>query len=169
MVNYRRLVSLALLLTATAAAPACDEKEHKLVYDQRQNGTENYRLNIDGVVIAVAPAESFLSALSDIDISDLIDLESLEEELKPKPPTSSSPSALDPPKPEKPEVPLDASLQPVKPAEVKPEEKPLDAKPAKPEEPEAPTKIDDVSLEPAANPKHQKKSAHLKRQESTQR
>lgn len=167
MVNYRRVVcEVALLLcvlAVTAAAPACDDKDHKLVYDQRQNGTENYRLNIDGVVIAVAPAESFLSALSDIDFSDLIDLESLEQELKPKPPASSISEDLLVPKPEEKPV-LDA--KPEEPAVAKPDEKPSEAKPDKPE---APTKIDDVSVEPVANLKGHKKSAQLKRQETTQR
>ncbi|XP_015175284.1 PREDICTED: uncharacterized protein LOC107065806 [Polistes dominula] len=31
-------------------------------YDQRQNGTENYRVHIDGVVIVVAPVEALLMA-----------------------------------------------------------------------------------------------------------
>lgn len=118
MVNYKRIVETVLLLTLlglAAAAPAadCPDRHH---YDQRQNGTENYRLNIDGVVIAVAPAESLLAAASEIDFGDLLtDLEDFESPSKP---------------------PSD-----VKPQDQKPEEKPQDGKPdpAKPD-------LSDVSL-----------------------
>lgn len=93
MVNYKRVVCevallLALLSLASAApapapAPDCDHAH----YDQRQNGTENYRLNIDGVVIAVAPADTLLEAASDL--SDYFDQSSLELLLKPSPEQSS--------------------------------------------------------------------------------
>ncbi|CAH4037212.1 unnamed protein product [Pieris brassicae] len=91
MVNYKRIVcEVAVLFTllglvAAAPTPDCDKSEKH--FDQRQNGTENYRLNIDGVVIAVAPAESFLAAASDIDLSDLLDIEDFNELQKPKPPS----------------------------------------------------------------------------------
>lgn len=94
MVNYKRVVCevallLALLSLASAApapapAPDCDHVH----YDQRQNGTENYRLNIDGVVIAVAPADTLLEAASDL--SDYFDQSNLELLLKPSPEQSSA-------------------------------------------------------------------------------
>ena len=31
-------------------------------YDQRQNGTENYRIHVDGLILVVAPAEALLLA-----------------------------------------------------------------------------------------------------------
>ncbi|XP_032513754.2 uncharacterized protein LOC116767517 [Danaus plexippus] len=85
MVNYKRVVcevaAVLLIVAAACAAPApapdCEEKK----IDQRQNGTENYRLNIDGVLIAVAPAESFLSASSYL--GDLLDMAELDDYLKP--------------------------------------------------------------------------------------
>ncbi|GBP27989.1 hypothetical protein EVAR_83620_1 [Eumeta japonica] len=92
MANYKRIVCEAavvwalLALHAATAAPTPDCEHH---YDQRQNGTENYRLNIDGVVIAVAPAESLLAAASDIDFSDLLDLDDFSE-LTQKPPSKPS-------------------------------------------------------------------------------
>ncbi|XP_047528039.1 uncharacterized protein LOC125064831 [Vanessa atalanta] len=89
MVNYKRVVCevavLLVVLSVTTAAPAADCTHAH--YDQRQNGTENYRLNIDGVVIAVAPAESLLEAASDL--SDYFDMTSIDVLLKP---SSESPS-----------------------------------------------------------------------------
>ncbi|XP_075969863.1 uncharacterized protein LOC142972537 isoform X2 [Anticarsia gemmatalis] len=95
MVNYRRVVCEVALLGALVAVvsgaptPDCVQKH----YDQRQNGSENYRVNIDGVVIAVAPAESLMSALGDMD--DLFDLAMEDFDFKPKPPQDSSSSPLD--------------------------------------------------------------------------
>lgn len=169
MVNYRRVVCevalLAVMLAVAGAAPApdCTQKH----YDQRQNGTENYRLNIDGVVIAVAPAESIMSALGDMD--DLLDL-ALEEyntEYKPKPPQGSSSSApaiqvVSLPVPdENPQQvkPQEEKLAEGKPQEVKPEE------PAKPAEPASP--LSDVSM--GNEMKIQKKDASLRKQEKAQR
>lgn len=108
MVNYKRVVcEVALLatLTVVASAPTDCADRH---YDQRQNGTENYRLNIDGVVIAVAPAESLLAAASDIDFSSLLDFEDFAEVgQKPKPPADNKPQDVKPeaagaPKPDEP-------------------------------------------------------------------
>ncbi|KAJ8725844.1 hypothetical protein PYW08_004027 [Mythimna loreyi] len=174
MVNYRRVVCEVALLAAlaavatTAPTPDCTNMKH---YDQRQNGSENYRLNIDGVVIAVAPAESLLSALGDMD--DLLDLamEEYNTDYKPKPPQEGSPS----PSPavqvvslpvfeskpqdnkEKPEMEKPAEE---KPQEMKPEE------PAKPAEPAAP--LSDVSMG-SEKLKIQKKDASLRKQEKAQR
>ncbi|KAJ8722501.1 hypothetical protein PYW07_003681 [Mythimna separata] len=172
MVNYRRVVCevalLAVLAAVVTAAPAPDcAMKH---YDQRQNGSENYRLNIDGVVIAVAPAESLLSALGDMD--DLLDLamEEYNTDYKPKPPSEGSPSpspaiqviSLPVPEPK----PQDDKE---KPAEDKPmEEKPQVMKPeepAKPAEPASP--LSDVSM--GNEMKIQKKDASLRKQEKAQR
>ncbi|CAH1645910.1 unnamed protein product [Spodoptera littoralis] len=171
MVNYRRVVCevalVAVLVAVVRAAPAPDcATKH---YDQRQNGTENYRLNIDGVVIAVAPAESLLSALGDMD--DLLDLamDEYHNEYKPKPPQSSSSSepaiqvvSLPVPeekpqkiKPQEEEKPSEAD----KPQEVKPEE------PVKPAEPVS--SLSDVSLD--SDLKIQKKDVSLRKQEKAQR
>ncbi|XP_045445894.1 uncharacterized protein LOC123653970 [Melitaea cinxia] len=115
MVNYKRVVCevallLALLSLASAApapAPDCDHAH----YDQRQNGTENYRLNIDGVVIAVAPADTLLEAASDL--SDYFDQSNLEVLLKPSSEQSSvKPGDSSKPESEKPlsEVSLNSDL-----------------------------------------------------------
>ncbi|XP_053625664.1 uncharacterized protein LOC128683761 [Plodia interpunctella] len=147
MVNYKRVVCelavLAVVATLAAAAPApdCAGAHH---YDQRQNGTENYRLNIDGVVIAVAPADSLLAAASEIDIADLLgDLDDFNEIQKP-------------PKPSKPELP--------KPEETKPQDpKPEDPKPPADKPAES---LADVSLESDTKPL--KKAAPNRKQEKAQ-
>lgn len=128
------------LLNLASSAPVDCKDGHGHHYDQRQNGTENYRLNIDGVVIAVAPADSLLAAASEIDFNDMFDLEDLNE-LKPKPP----PAEHKPPKP---------ILEP----------KPQDAKPesGKPEEP-----LSDVSLN--SDVQSQKKEATTTKKEKAQR
>ncbi|CAG4912159.1 unnamed protein product [Colias eurytheme] len=145
MVNYKRVVCevavLSALLVLAAAAPAPDcEKQADKHYDQRQNGTENYRLNIDGVVIAIAPAESLLAAASDLDISDLLDIEDFNEIHKPQSPLYSPPS----PKPDE-----------NKPQASKPEES----------TPESP--LSDVSLN--SDVKGQKKDGSLRKKEKNQR
>ncbi|KAL4714554.1 hypothetical protein ACJJTC_006600 [Scirpophaga incertulas] len=146
MVNYKRVVcEVAVLATVLAVAATAPADCH---YDQRQNGTENYRLNIDGVVIAVAPADSLLAAASDIDISDLLDLDEFNEPSKPKPPSDTLKPHIEP-KPEDP-----------KPVESKPDA------PGKPEKP-AETPLSDVSLN--SEPKGQKKDASTKKQEKAQR
>lgn len=115
MVNYKRVVCdvalLAVMVTLTAAAPAADCTERH--YDQRQNGTENYRLNIDGVVIAVAPAETLFAAASEIDFSDLLELSDFGDlQEKPKPPHEHKPQQIKPPEPSpKPDEPSLASTE----------------------------------------------------------
>ncbi|KAM3963043.1 uncharacterized protein ACR2FA_002800 [Aphomia sociella] len=146
MVNYKRVVCevavVAALMAVTTGAPTPDCDKH---YDQRQNGTENYRLNIDGVVIAVAPAQSLLDAATDIDISDLLELYENEIE-KPKPPSNLVSNPVTDNKPE----------------EIKPQE-------SKPESPEKPAEspLSDVSLN--ADLKPSKKDALSKKREKTQR
>nr|BAM19150.1 unknown secreted protein [Papilio polytes] len=153
MVNYKRIVCeaavLAVVIAVAVAAPAADCADRH--FDQRQNGTENYRLNIDGVVIAVAPADSLLAAASDIDISDLLDLEDFGDlpVHKPKPPSSES----NKPEVTKPETPPKPADDPVKPVDS----------PAKPAE--AP--LSDVTLQ--SEVKSQKKDSSLRKQEKAQR
>lgn len=147
MVNYKRIVCevaviLALLNLASSAPVDCKDG-HGEHYDQRQNGTENYRLNIDGVVIAVAPADSLLAAASELDFNDMFDLDDLNE-LKPKPPAENKP-----PKP---------ILEP----------KPEDGKPTlKPESDKPEGSISDVSLN--SDVQSQKKEATNIKKEKAQR
>lgn len=61
-----RLYPFVLLLTAVACAPTEDPEEAAdVIYDQRQNGTENLRISLSDVMVLVAPAESFLPAAGD--------------------------------------------------------------------------------------------------------
>lgn len=140
---------LAVVIAVAVAAPAADCADRH--FDQRQNGTENYRLNIDGVVIAVAPADSLLAAASDIDISDLLDLEDFGDlpVHKPKPPSSES----NKPEVTKPETTSKPADDPVKPVDS----------PAKPAE----GPLSDVTLQ--SEVKSQKKDSSLRKQEKAQR
>lgn len=57
-------------------------------YDQRQNGTENYRIHVDGVVVVVAPVEALLLAggLPGGAGSDILDIsQQADAGQKPKP------------------------------------------------------------------------------------
>ncbi|GLH07637.1 Uncharacterized protein GBIM_13095 [Gryllus bimaculatus] len=65
--TLRVFAATLLVIELARAAPAVKDD---VIYDQRQNGTENYRLHIDGVVIAVAPAEMLLN------LADLVDFSS---------------------------------------------------------------------------------------------
>jgi len=65
-VEITRLFMVMVLLVASlsgfcACAPAVGEET---VYDQRQNGTENFRLHISDVVIVHAPLEALLASMS---------------------------------------------------------------------------------------------------------
>jgi len=65
-VEVTRLFMVVVLLVASvfgfcACAPAGGEET---VYDQRQNGTENFRLHISDVVIVHAPIEALLASVS---------------------------------------------------------------------------------------------------------
>lgn len=56
-----------------------DEPNEDVTYDQRQNGTENFRIRIDGVAVVVADMgssskPSMTSALGDLSENDLINL-----------------------------------------------------------------------------------------------
>ncbi|KAM0729964.1 hypothetical protein ACS0PU_003874 [Formica fusca] len=50
-------VSSVILQDTTTAASISDTTDY---YDQRQNGTENYRIHVDGVVFVFAPVEALL-------------------------------------------------------------------------------------------------------------
>lgn len=157
------MCEVALLAAVVVAAPLHDCKDDR-VYDQRQNGSENYRLNIDGVVIAVAPAESLLSAISDIDLTDFLAEFDLEQDQKPKPPSEVTDIliGLEPPVHQPDE----------KPVLFKPEDKPSDVKPDdKPQEPkpEAPAAPEPLNIPEKQQEKGHKKSAQLRKQENAQR
>lgn len=69
------ILCLAAFWSNCASFPLEDEYDNDtLVIDQRQNGTENYRVNVDGVIIAIADTGSLLGSYLD-------DFDLLEEEL----------------------------------------------------------------------------------------
>ena len=84
-------LSLAALWSNCAGFPLeyeYDNDNDTIVIDQRQNGTENYRINVDGVVIAIADAGTLLGSYLD-------DFDLLEEELdgfKPQAPNGTEAS-----------------------------------------------------------------------------
>ena len=129
MVNYRRILwevtAVCAILALAAAAPATDYSDSH--YDQRQNGSENVRIHIDGFFVAVVPADTLADTLLAAvpNISDLLDIDDLENFQKPKPPASlSPPKPISPPKPEeKPQETAKPISLPPKPEE-KPEEIP---------------------------------------------
>lgn len=49
-------------IDVTTAAPTSTYSEITDYYDQRQNGTENYRIHVDGLVFVFAPADALLLA-----------------------------------------------------------------------------------------------------------
>nr|XP_003707338.1 PREDICTED: uncharacterized protein LOC100877904 [Megachile rotundata] len=61
-------------------------------YDQRQNGTENYRIHVDGVVLVVAPVETLLLAGAAADNKPNLPIDSSK-------PTSSKPEVDPKPSP----------------------------------------------------------------------
>lgn len=52
-------VSSSVIPQETTTAAISDTTDY---YDQRQNGTENYRIHVDGVVFVFAPVEALLLA-----------------------------------------------------------------------------------------------------------
>ncbi|XP_076757831.1 uncharacterized protein LOC143427504 [Xylocopa sonorina] len=72
-------------------------------YDQRQNGTENYRIHVDGVIFLVAPAETLLLAgiagdnKPNLPATEITKPPSDKPEVDPEP--SSSPPPPPPPSP----------------------------------------------------------------------
>ncbi|XP_063220791.1 uncharacterized protein LOC134530116 [Bacillus rossius redtenbacheri] len=70
--------SLALLLVSPGLARPPHHRGHRhrdsgdgVLYDQRQNGTDNLRLHVDGVVIIHAPVESLTALAAAADTGDL--------------------------------------------------------------------------------------------------
>lgn len=49
----------------------CQDSGEFEVVDERQNGTENYRVNVNGVVLIYAPAKSILTAAGLLDGANL--------------------------------------------------------------------------------------------------
>lgn len=91
---------IAFAVSAPAPDPDCNDSH----YDQRQNGTDNIRVHIDGVFVAVFPVETMADALLTAlpDLNELLDINDFEELQKPKPSASASPpkEPISPPKPE---------------------------------------------------------------------
>ena len=56
------------------------------MYDQRQNGTENYRINLNGVIVLLAPAETVLQVaqLANLD-NEIENINKPSSQLRPKP------------------------------------------------------------------------------------
>lgn len=66
------LVSLFnILFAAPTATSTLQDEDNGIMeyYDQRQNGTENIRIDLNGVVIVVSPLEALLTAASLFDSS----------------------------------------------------------------------------------------------------
>ncbi|XP_070167726.1 uncharacterized protein [Polyergus mexicanus] len=57
-------VSSSVIPQETTAASISDTTDY---YDQRQNGTENYRIHVDGVVFVFAPVEALLLMAGETD------------------------------------------------------------------------------------------------------
>lgn len=75
---FKLFVILILSILSVKCAPItkepenCDEKNEELmIVDERQNGTENYRVNIKDVVIMWAPGNSLLAAAGLLDLGNL--------------------------------------------------------------------------------------------------
>lgn len=68
MTTQKPEVTTTKVEVSTTPAPVKEElsKTEETIYDQRQNGTENYRINIDGVVLVIAPPEALLLAAADM-------------------------------------------------------------------------------------------------------
>ncbi|KAL2735920.1 hypothetical protein V1478_002604 [Vespula squamosa] len=60
-------------------------------YDQRQNGTDNYRIHVDGVVVVVAPVEALLLA-GDVVGTNQSDISLLESTLYNSKPEDEKPN-----------------------------------------------------------------------------
>ncbi|XP_035723840.1 uncharacterized protein LOC118442403 [Vespa mandarinia] len=69
--------------TSSSSSTLSNTGDH---YDQRQNGTDNYRIHVDGVVVVVAPVEALLLAGDVIGTnqSDISLLESMLYNAKPE-------------------------------------------------------------------------------------
>lgn len=79
----KRLILLfvwAAISVSGSDAAALKEAEPEKIYDQRQNGTENYRINVDGVFVVIAPAEDLLEAAQGLDLDQLISLSNITDD-----------------------------------------------------------------------------------------
>lgn len=56
------LILVVYFLAAASAAPLKDDDDNVELHDQRQNGTENYRLDMKDVLIVFSPLETIISA-----------------------------------------------------------------------------------------------------------
>ncbi|XP_018562692.1 uncharacterized protein LOC108904567 [Anoplophora glabripennis] len=117
---YRQLLTLTITnIICAICAPTEHPQQNAVydfskfdeVYDQRQNGTENIKVDVNGVVVVWAAPEAVLSAVSllepgllDGDYSDLEELLGSQKPLKPENllvvsperPSSSTTTALPP-------------------------------------------------------------------------
>ncbi|XP_014277275.1 uncharacterized protein [Halyomorpha halys] len=75
------ILQLLLLFAVASAAPPGQDED--VLYDQRQNGTDNFRVQMSDVTLVVAPAEALLAVAP----ADLF-----ESQLKPKLADSNKPS-----------------------------------------------------------------------------
>lgn len=73
---YKPIFVALLVVICAFGAPLkkgenCDQNEEEVeLIDERQNGTENYRVNINGVVLMYAPAGSLLTAAGLLDAAN---------------------------------------------------------------------------------------------------
>ncbi|KDR13160.1 uncharacterized protein LOC110835617 [Zootermopsis nevadensis] len=63
--------SVLLLLFFTGSSFCAPAIDNEIVYDQRQNGTENYRVRINDVIVVHAPLEALVALASAADESVL--------------------------------------------------------------------------------------------------
>lgn len=76
------LVEYLQSLSDTKLTAVADDLDYDLHYDQRQKGSENYRLNVDGLMVAVpAAADTTIGALGDLATEYLLDLAAATSEL----------------------------------------------------------------------------------------
>lgn len=68
LLSIARAAPASASTTTTTAAPALPPQPENTplqpgeeFYDQRQNGSENYRIHMDGMVVVVAPPEALMS------------------------------------------------------------------------------------------------------------
>lgn len=80
MKQFILLFVCAAISISCSDAAALKEVEPERIYDQRQNGTENYRINVDGVFVMIAPAEDILDAAQGLDLDQLISLSNITDD-----------------------------------------------------------------------------------------
>lgn len=80
MKRFILLFVWAAISISGSDAAALKAVETERIYDQRQNGTENYRINVDGVFVMIAPAEDLLEAAQGLDFDQLISLSNITDD-----------------------------------------------------------------------------------------